>query len=535
MNLNSVSKRALEQPRATDHPPTVLNRNAKPLPAKNQTCQHLATLSTSSWSPSIAAPVLLANKYFIWGSEGKITLWTHRQLASAYSSRQKDALTPAFVLDVNAASTQWIQISPSTLPDHPMELLCLTSAGVFFQVQVQEVPTVQLKIRNSWNTDRSGTASFCQTVSGLVVVGYQNGIIEGWRKEKRVWMGNFQSYAHPTSLVSLKTTTTKEYVVVALEGRDRLPTSASVEVICVSSIPEMPGSETFVALEDFWVLSDDPAVTDAAAISEAYKHQTSQSFETHWIPSHGSNVVTILPGPNDQGAQVLVELADGSVVFLETNHDTTTDELRWQVHEKTIGGQVLLSFPSIGRGIVTVHGQRYAACSLRGGNVYLFPLLDGGSDPELAEQIRSCHYPDDISRDSTIHHLQSFIAGDLDLFLVTKESVIVPLFFFCWPGGIVDVYCAHLLPEPQETLKDLFDMIENGTVKDLSHLLQALTNDPDNLLADPLWAKAQAESLANGDMSTVTVSDLESTKLTNFTRLLLTLADPSKPLPVNLD
>ena len=136
-----------------------------------------------------------------------------------------------------------------------------------------------------------------------------------------------------------------------------------------------------------------------------------------------------------------------------------------------------------------------------------------------------------------MQHLQAFVAGDLVLSGLSEQSSSFPLLFFCWPGGICDVYSAHLLPSPAQDTEALVALVENGTAEDLRRLLQSLTSDPDNLLANSRWAQARDEILAlTGKDSGVTLEDLQSSKLAHFRKLLLQLANPSiqDPLVSNI-
>ena len=630
---------------ATDHGPFLLWRNRHgtdnntphidTVPIQQQTGQHVATLTSPTWSSaSLAPPLLVDNKYLIWGmQEGKMALWTlHIQLTwtnaeSADCHAPRRNIQPCYVLDIPAAApTPWMQISQIITKQHePPQLLGLTSAGVFCHVKLVLVNTngsdndiethtehqddeqnsnepdqtdaleqlvPQLQLVDTWYTNRPNTSCFGTTYSGnTILVAYQNGLLEAYREQKPLWLGNFQEYPRITSMAALRGASStinntsndrshrdeKEYMLMTLEPKDRssAPTNSSmVEVVCVSDIPKtnsstasdtmastsVPaaiapgiGTTASVVLEDYWLLSDSgPAeIMGSATLSHIYNNRLRKNgrrfqFESHWIPSQGSHAVTSLAG--DKG-QFLVELADGSVVFLKSsfipsdNQPMDDKELQWGVQR-----QYLLPYPTIGRGIVTLSdGKDYVACVLRGGTVFMFPL-DGVGPQEVDEpanhemegagRVRLCPYPDDISQDSIFQHLQSFVAGNVHLSgLVGVESPTLPLLFFCWPGGAIDVYCAHLLPSSTaQRRKDLLSLMDNGAVSDLFRLLCSLSNDPDNLLSSNLWAKAQEQVMSFGrDASSLTLTDLESDILVDFVKLLLELAEPSTRLPVDLE
>ena len=526
---------------AVDDPPPLLNRAATSLRVRHQTPQHMATLVAPTSCSSLAGPLVLEKKYFVWGlAEGKIGVWTNEQLATSCTSASVPTLSPTVVFDTNA-STQWVQISQFTsqeAKDKPLlEILCLTTGGVFFHIQVHETPSLKLETIKTWHTKRAGAACFCGTRSHCIVVGYNNGNVEAWRKEKRIWFGHFDAYPGIRSIVPLETSSVREHVLLTLEHNDRAATDCTLEVICLSAIENRDDNKTNkpVALEDYWVLAEaGREVMDAAILSDTYRRETSQKFATHWIPSHGAHVATNLPGT---GGRIMVEIADGSVAFLDAT-SSESNELVWGVAPK--GGQFLLSFPSVGRGVVTIEGQVFAACSLRGGTVYLFPLSTVSSSTSPNEEgIRSIHYPDDISRDSTVQQLQDFVAADVELRAIDEAPSFFPLLFFCWPGGITDVYCAHLLPSSDELYEDLALLIKNGSVDKLCRLLRCLSsNDPDKLFANPLWSRARDEILAATTTTTETslaLKDFESHRFVAFQRLLRQLGDPNTQGPVDGD
>ena len=135
-----------------------------------------------------------------------------------------------------------------------------------------------------------------------------------------------------------------------------------------------------------------------------------------------------------------------------------------------------------------------------------------------------------------MQHLQAFIAGNLELPSLFEESSSFPLLFFCWPGGICDVYCAHLLPSLCVDTEELNALLENETVDDLCRFLQSLSNDPDNLLSDALWAQARQEILEwKTHERAITLEDLKSSELVHFRKLLRYLADPSTADPLDGD
>eukprot|EP00977_Amphora_coffeiformis_P007239 scaffold1569_cov171-Amphora_coffeaeformis.AAC.25 len=528
------SNRSRDVVGVVDDPPPVLNCAATSLRVRHQTPQHLATLVAPISCSGLAGALVLENKYFVWGlAEGKIGVWTNEQFATSGTLASTSIFSPAVILDTNA-STQWVQISHYKSQEKDqlgLEILCLTSGGVFFHIQFHQTPSLKLEILKTWHTKRAGTACFGVTKSHCIVIGYNNGNVEAWRKERRIWLGHFEAFPGIRSIVSIDTSSRREYVLLTLDPKDHTTTNCALEVICLTAIEENKEVDRTqpVSLEDYWVLAQaGREVVNATILSDTYCRETSQRFALHWIPSHGTQVATNLPGT---GGQIMVEIADGSVVFLDATSGDSA-RLEWGINPN--GGQFLLSFPSVGRGVVTIDGQAFAACALRGGTVYLFPLSTESSSTSANDgEIRSMHYPDDISRDSSVQQLQHFVAADVELPAIGEGTSSLPLLFFCWPGGITDVYCAHLLPSVDGSFEELAPLFENGSVDDLYRLLRCLqSNDPDRLLADPLWKRALDEILATPNENKLTTKDFESIRYVSFQRLLRQLGDLNTQEPI---
>jgi hypothetical protein len=220
-------------------------RRAAPLPVSHRTTQHWATLTTdkvesatseTAWSVgSLAPPVLVAQRYFVWGLEGaKIGLWALSRPHICQGHRPPPHLSPTCVLEVSdIVPSPWVQLSAvkmasqrrsssqlsecGTSPLIVSSLVGLTSAGAVCHVNIVETviastrtessaamaapgmddrssntletpvlprasdgtTTVQLELVDIWHTQRVGTSCLGWT-SNVCLVGYLNGIIEGY-------------------------------------------------------------------------------------------------------------------------------------------------------------------------------------------------------------------------------------------------------------------------------------------------------------------------------------------------------------------
>jgi hypothetical protein len=413
-----------------------------------------------------------------------------------------------------------------------------------------------------------------------LVVGYENGYLEGWHcdsataagahtgdKDTRLlWRGHLAGYPRVTSLADFvgddhndhnDTTDPKachSHVLVMLQppsgddaqstGTGTTTTAACLEVLDVTALEEGAAADRVaaddIALEDYWVLPQ------AGRELVNVRHRTAAV----WIPSHGSHVATAV-----RGGRMWVDRADGTVARLAGGrHTAGSGHWSWGLADTTRANsttnsatdttsQYLLRYPSVGRGCVTLsnddddHPVVYVACALRGGTVYLFPLPDTEGGRPTTNEVVCCAYPDDVAADQPLQHLQSFCAGNLRVSTPTEvadENVTtLPLLCFAWPGGIVEVYCAHLLAATAVTPvpDSMTSLVENGTVEDLRRLLVSMTSTDALLLAeddDGLWALARHEIAAwKGPDQPLVTEDLTASPLVSFRALLVKLADPS--------
>lgn len=443
--------------------------------------------------------------------------------------------------------------------------------------------SVRIVVTSSWTTGRPGATCVCRIRKEddrmRLVVGYENGYLEGWHCDsataagahtgdnatRLLWRGHLAGYPRVTSVSDFlgdghngndttDPTVGHSHVLVMLQppsgddaqapGPGTTTTAACLEVLDVTALEEGAAADRAaaedIALEDYWVLPQ------AGRELVNVRHRTAAV----WIPSHGSHVATAV-----RGGRMWVDLADGTVARLAGGrHTAGSGHWSWGLADTTRANsttnsatdttsQYLLRYPSVGRGCVTLsnddddHPVVYVACALRGGTVYLFPLPDTEGGRPTTNEVVCCAYPDDVAADQPLQHLQSFCAGNLRVSTPTEvadENVTtLPLLCFAWPGGIVEVYCAHLLAATTATSDpdSLTSLVENGTVEDLRRLLVSMTSTDALLLAeddDGLWALARHEISAwKGPDQPLVAEDLTASSLVSFRALLVKLADPS--------
>jgi hypothetical protein len=204
--------------------------------------------------------------------------------------------------------------------------------------------------------------------------------------------------------------------------------------------------------------------------------------------------------------------------------------------------QLLFQYPCVGLGHVsTLHSRNngdnktypHVACCLRGATTYLIPLNSDEDAPENPP-ITVISYPNDIDADMGIQHLQGFTAGNLRWTDQSspRESHTIPVLFYAWPGGIVDVYCCELLKPPKDTERyrpTLIELIQNDSAQLLKSFLSTCQEE---VWRDrPEWSAARSEIVVKTEKEGMDLSramiieELCLTELSSFRGLLLQLAD----------
>jgi hypothetical protein len=269
---------------------------------------------------------------------------------------------------------------------------------------------------------------------------------------------------------------------------------------------DLSGPMPAVPLEEHWILP------------QAGMEIINAGRTAHWIPSPDTN--RILPLHEPGGVSCAVALADGTVGIIRAA--VKEDDVSWGVFRDA--DQLLLSFPCIGMGSVVcedieqkISSRTYLACCLRGATTYLVPLQPE-AEPGTMSEIRVIGYPHDLDAETTIQQLQGFTAGNIPSELTPGGSI--PALVYAWPGGIIDIYAAHLLPSSGYPRSIVEELMLNGSVEMLKTLLATKEVWDENS-----WQAARKEVSSLTDP--INIADLCSDRLTAFRTILLQLARAS--------
>jgi hypothetical protein len=504
------------------------------------------------------------------------------------ASLSEDSGEATTLNDGTTAHVRTVDETPLAMPA-THQVVAVTVLGDVHVISISATGTASLAF--SWNTARCGIT--CATVydNGNIILGYQSGYLEAWslagddndtRKSqnrrvvaKLVFRGSFGNHSPIRSVAPMTSSMdqpnkesgkseSQEYLVVTLQPETRRSSASLLEVINIVSVEkawqvredkwqvrEDNTSVVEVSLEEHWVLpeagmeiidaSSLPLADTVAGAAGGFTRRTA----AQWLPSSGTDCLCLLPKNADGSASVAVGLSDGTMGILSAPTVSKDESLSWGVAKAA--DQVLFQYPAVGLGHVnTVHSSSrqsgdkkthpHVACCLRGATTYLIPLNSDDDAPENPP-VTVISYPNDIDADMGIQHLQGFTAGNLRLSdqssstAAPLESHTIPVLFYAWPGGVVDVYCCELLKPPTETehyRPILIELIQNGSVQLLQSFLSTCQED---VWRDrPEWSAARNEIVGTGEEGmdpsrTMTISKLCSSEFRSFRGLLLQVAD----------
>ena len=263
----------------------------------------------------------------------------------------------------------------------------------------------------------SSLGGYCGEKEDLAIfVGYLNGYLEAYDANMKLeWRDHLSTYPEIRQLYALSETR----LLLTLRPSETTPRASFIEVV------EYKDDHLQVVLAK-------PG------------REVREGGHDRYIPGPGTD--RMYPWSEDL---TVVALADGTIAYIEH------DESEWSVRQQWQG-----SFPVVGGSTVSWDEDKYLAVALRAGTVFLIPSSSTKSIPCFA-------FPRDDDPEEPLTYpafqfLPTFTA-------VTVNTLMYPattMFFYAWPGGIVDVYAAHLLqPDPekkvlQELLTDLPNFVE---------------------------------------------------------------------------
>jgi hypothetical protein len=485
------------------------------------------------------------------------------------SEEARSTTTPTTPNDAGAADVGTVGDDASLAVPALYQVVAMTVLGDVHVISISATGAASLAF--SWNTARCGIT--CATVydNGTIILGYQSGCLEAWNIESSanngrivanlIWRGSFSSHSPIRSVAPMAKakgppnddpgkSASQDYLLVIIQPETRRSSASLIEVLNIASIEKAweardeAAAAGEVPLEEHWVLPEagmeiiDASSLPVADTTEGAAGAFSRRTAAQWIPSSGADCLCPLPKSADGSASVAVGLSDGTMAILSAPTASLDDSRSWGVAKAA--DQVLFQYPCVGLGHVRTlrnNGDNktypHVACCLRGATTYLIPLNSDEDAPENPP-ITVISYPNDIDADMGIQHLQGFTAGNLRLTDQSSpvERHTIPVLFYAWPGGIVDVYCCELLKPPKGTERyrpTLIELIQNGSAQLLKSFLSTCQED---VWRDrPDWSAARSEIVVGAEMEDInssramTIEELCSSELSSFRGLLLQLAD----------
>lgn len=145
----------------------------------------------------------------------------------------------------------------------------------------------------------------------------------------------------------------------------------------------------------------------------------------------------------------------------------------------------------IGLGTIKSGNERYVACSLRGGTIYLVPVVEG-THPR--KDIVMYTTPVDLADCGAVRYVQNFAAG---LAQVTSwqdddnSSSMKCVALIGWSGGKIDVHEMKTEELGDNTLLD--KLTERGTLSKFVEMIMAMDENHNQLKSSKLWKQAWDE------------------------------------------
>ena len=161
--------------------------------------------------------------------------------------------------------------------------------------------------------------------------------------------------------------------------------------------------------------------------------------------------------------------------------------------------QIMLSQKCIGIGSIVSGNDRYIACCLRGGTIYLVPVVEG---KDSRKEIVIYATPVDSRDIGAIRYVHNFSAGlaqvktENETDKLSKKKVVAMI---GWSGGKIDVYELPTFESKGNLLLD--KLAEKGNLSKIVELLRNIKPSP--VQKSALWNQAWSECKEDNDVEVV--------------------------------
>lgn len=526
-----------------------------------QTPEYCSTLQVTGATWSTAAPLLTNHFLVVATTDGRlcvvktarlltppevsetmdndasnaVPIHTTSMILEAYESA---ALKPDYIVNAGGDDHDLIvhvvEADGAEQDENPT-IASLTDMG---HVTIWKLLDQQAELVKQFETELPAATCLAVNVQ-RVVVGYATGVIECWSVEDETLQmrAAFDVGCRIRSVCSLQPDkdsviqedqpdgakdASKDYLLLTIEPEERVATPSLIEMIDLTALLQSWNAETqeTVAMEPRCIMPEEGMqIMDAATLEQQYRQQLGTEDPDlplpNWIPGPGTGNLL------SRGGRMFASLADGMVGMITSRVEG--GRLIWGIADDS--QQLLLAYPSVGLGrISNVDGSDGMVACLRGGTIYIIPC-----NSESAQPIKVLAYPHDIDTDSSVQLVQGFTAGNA-LYrpsgLGLGHEMSVPILVYTWPGGIMEVFAAGLLPKEKPGMRIILgQLLENGSVDLLRKILRQ--EGPEVRTEwQPAAQELEAFAQAEGDefVLAITLEDLCSQKLSSFSSLLLDFA-----------
>ena len=197
----------------------------------------------------------------------------------------------------------------------------------------------------------------------------------------------------------------------------------------------------------------------------------------------------------------------------------------WGIHHDF--NQVILPQKCIGMGALEItpsNSSRYICCCLRGGTVYLIPVLDQKQMKEPPVTMFSIPVDPSGEDDGLVRYVQNFTAGvaNVNCWEDPRNTSLKSVALVGWNGGTIDVY--KMSPAEHEICPVMLDrLLETGGVQLIKKLLVVSKSHP--LISSPILSDAWDECNKHKDLGCIVkgVKDVSNIDFVSTRTLLMSL------------
>ncbi|KAK1741615.1 hypothetical protein QTG54_007188 [Skeletonema marinoi] len=175
------------------------------------------------------------------------------------------------------------------------------------------------------------------------------------------------------------------------------------------------------------------------------------------------------------------------------------EEGSWGITDEN--NQIMLFQQCIGLGTIESGNERYLACCLRGGTIYLVPVAEGNNP---RKDIVMYATPVDSADCGAVRYIQNFAAGLTQVKSWQEDDDSSSMKYAAmigWSGGKIDVYELNAEETRENLLLDI--LAERGTLSNFVKMLMNMDKRHNQLESSTLWKQAWDECTKANEVESV--------------------------------